>query len=134
MDKRCGAYVNIGLEYYAKSWVSFKDYGVTLFEYNLRGKSYREFFKESCLGKTYIIVSARNLRVVNYFSKIVDAKEYVNYRMFNDLFEEDYYILSKSRIIYCTGEGKVVSRRFKSTDKYLCVPYYRYLLIAWCSE
>ena len=135
LEKREGEIVDLGVEYFVKAYVDFKESDVKFFKNKTNiNNSYLEFLKSKFSSdKKYLLVDETGSYYSSY-STLEEAKSYVNNRILKEVFKTDYFILSKSCIIFCTGVGDIYDKYINSGKGYLVIPYNRYLLIGLAAE
>lgn len=135
LEKREGEIVELGTEYYVKAYSVFRDCLLKDFKARCRlsDRDLSSLHSKFKGEKKYLLVDETGSFYSSY-ETISEAKKYANFRMLNEKFKIDYYILSKSKVLLCTGVGDVYDKEPTSSKDYLIIPYKKYLLFGWASE
>lgn len=149
LDKWEGGVVNLGLVGYAKvkpkfTTVSFEKFknladfsGGTLEEYlddciaDIFGNGSE--FDTNC----YLVADDELGHPYPYagFKTLLEAKKEVFHSLDRTSCALDYWIIGGGKVYFCTGECvSRVNEKFENDGKYFCVPIYKYVGFAWCSE
>lgn len=135
LGKGDGEIINLGVEYYVKAYVDFRESDINFFKKKTRcSKEDLAFlYKKFSEDRKFLLVDETG-SYYSSFSSIFNAKSYTNRRILDDSFKTDYFILSKSAIIFCTGIGDIYEEDIIPSKDYLVIPYNKYLLIGWACE
>jgi hypothetical protein len=135
LGKGEGLIINLGVHHYVKAYVDFKKSSIGDFKKRTNiSKDDLAFYKSKFSeAKKYLLVDETGSFYSSYGS-IADAKKYVNRRILSESFKLDYYILSKSSVVLCTGVGDICDKGISNGEKYITIPYNKYLLIGWARE
>ena len=135
ISKGEGKIFNIGVEYYVKAYVDFQESDINFFKRktNSSKEDLAFLYKKFSEDRKFLLVDETG----SYYSSFKDlssAKSYINKRILNEKFNTDYFIMSKSSIIFCTGIGDIYKENISPSKDYLVIPYNKYLLVGWACE
>lgn len=130
-----GEIVELGVEYYVKAYVDFRESDINAFrEKTGSSKDYLKFlYNKFSKDKKFLLVDETG-SYYSSFSSISDIKSYVNRKMLSEKFAIDYFILGKSNVIFCTGLGDIIDENIRPSNSYIVIPYKKYLLFGWAWE
>lgn len=135
LGKGEGEIIDLGTEYWVKAYVDFRESDMNTFKRKTKSsKDYLEFlYKKFSKDRKFLLIDETG-SYYSSFSSIFNAKSYVNRRILDESFSTDYFILSKSAVIFCTGVGDVYEEGIIPSKDYLVIPYNKYLLFGWACE
>lgn len=135
LGKGEGEIVDLGVEYYVKAYVDFTESDIDFFKRKTKisKETLNFYYKKFSSDRKFLVVDETG-SYYSSFKNMKEAKSFVNKRILNEKFSTDYFILSKSNIIFCTGIGDRYDRRIFPSSNYLVIPYHKYLLIGWARE
>lgn len=135
LGKGEGKIIDMGVEYYVKAYVDFQESNLDFFKRKTNSSKENLAFlhKKFSEDRKFLLVDETG-SYYSSFRNLSNAQSYTSRRILDEKFKTDYFILSKSSVIFCTGVGDIYKEEIFSSKDYLAIPYNKYLLVGWACE
>lgn len=135
LGKGEGEIIDLGVEYYVKAYPVIRKSDIEKFKE--RTGSDREdiikLLKRLDKGAKCLILD-ENGRYLEAFYSVEQAKKYIAYKVLQESFSKDYFLMTDSSVALCTGVGDVYEEPIPEGDNYKVIKYNRYFLFGWACE
>ena len=127
----CGEIISVGIEYYGVISTEIKEEQWVTFDS-------RYYLREARKGPAVLLkpydFSSTRMKIVAE-GTVADLKKIVHFELRKNKYEQEYYIVSKTKNYLCTGKIKQQKTTQRQTDdKVLVLPFYKFIYYGWYRE